>query len=644
MSRVIHILLVEDSPTDVMLAKEALSTSTFHIQYCERLSEALLLLTAECFDLILLDLGLPDSTGMDTLRKLRTLNPHIAVVVLTGKADEELALEALKEGAQDYLVKGDLAASALQRVSRYAVERSALEKDLRSSRERMENAQRVAHVGDWEWDIAADRLSVSDEFFRIYGLEPQSIQLDLAVALELIHPDDRERIADEVGQVLATGASHQFDYRLLRPDGELRYVEARCICLPDPEGQPAALRGTLQDVTERKQGQLDREKLELQLRQSQKMEAIGQLAGGVAHDFNNLLTVIIGYAQMLMAESDPDSPEREMLAAVKQSGERAALLTQQLLAFSRKQVLQPQLLNLNQIVKETEKMLRRLIGEDINIATALDAELFPVRIDPGQLMQVLMNLAVNARDAMPQGGKLTIKTANFHADAERAQLMPQYHEGEYVLLSISDDGCGMTAEVRARVFEPFYTTKPKGQGTGLGLATVYGIIKQSGGNVEVYSEPGYGTTFKIYLPAEASDALHLAEQRAEAPPAAHGHETVLLVEDESAVRLVAMLVLEAQGYTVLEAPGAEEALRLVAEHPGRIDLMLTDVVMPEMNGRELADNVIRDREGIKVLFMSGYTDDAVFRHGLLYRDVAFLQKPFTPTSLAKKVREVLDGG
>jgi PAS domain S-box-containing protein len=391
--------------------------------------------------------------------------------------------------------------------------------------------------------------------------------------------------------------------------------------------------GMVRDLTQQQQ-------LEDQLRQAQKMEAIGQLASGVAHDFNNLLTVIIGYAQMLMAQAEPDSEEREMLSTIKQSGDRAALLTQQLLAFSRKQVMQPRLLNLNQIVKETEKMLRRLIGEDISMVTALDPELNPVQIDPGQFMQVLMNLAVNARDAMPQGGKLTIKTSNFIADAERVALMPEYREGPYVLLSMSDDGCGMPPEVKARVFEPFFTTKPQGKGTGLGLSTVYGIIKQSGGNIEVYSEADFGTTFKIYLPALAGETLGANGQ--EAAPV-RGSETVLLVEDEGPVRLVAMLILEAQGYFVLEAADGADALRRAEEHAGRIDLLLTDVVMPGMNGSELAD-LLQERLGrLRVLFMSGYTDDAVFRHGLLHKDVPFLQKPFTPTTLTHKVREVLDG-
>jgi PAS domain S-box-containing protein len=394
--------------------------------------------------------------------------------------------------------------------------------------------------------------------------------------------------------------------------------------------------GIVRDLSQRRT-------LEEQLRQSQKMEAVGQLAGGVAHDFNNLLTIIIGYTDIVLAELPRDSEHREPLSTIRQSADRAALLTHQLLAFSRKQVMQAQLLNLNQIVKETEKMLRRLIGEDIAIVTALDPELFPVKLDPGQFMQVLVNLAVNSRDAMPQGGKLTIKTSNFYSDAERAAMMPEYRVGPYVQLSFSDDGCGIPAEARQHVFEPFFTTKPQGKGTGLGLATVYGIIKQSGGNIEVYSEEHYGTTFKIYLPAVVGADLTLAQEQATRVPSARGQETVLLVEDEPGVRLIALLVLESQGYYVLDAAGPEEALRLAADHQGRIDLLLTDVVMPGMNGRELAEEIVRQRADVKVLFMSGYTDDAVFSHGLLYRDVAFLQKPFTPTSLAQRVREVLDG-
>jgi PAS domain S-box-containing protein len=383
-----------------------------------------------------------------------------------------------------------------------------------------------------------------------------------------------------------------------------------------------------------------RKKLEEQLRQSQKMEAIGRLAGGVAHDFNNMLAVINAYSEMSLRKLPAENPLHEYLNEILHAGERAALITRQLLAFSRQQVLAPRVLDLNQVVRETEKMLQRLIGEDISIETTLEPELNRILVDQGQIVQVIMNLAVNARDAMPQGGKLMIRSSNFQVDEERARLSPDNRPGPHVQLIVSDTGTGMTPEVRQRIFEPFFTTKGPGQGTGLGLATVYGIIKQSGGHIEVYSEPDHGTTFTIYFPA--------VEQRGEprglatAAAAEGGSETILIVEDDDDVRKVAVVVLAELGYKLLVANRGRKALELVESHPGEIDLLLTDLIMPEMSGRQVAEAVVVLLPGIKVLYMSGYTDDAVVRHGLATETVAFLQKPFTSTSLGAKVREVLD--
>jgi CheY-like chemotaxis protein len=372
------------------------------------------------------------------------------------------------------------------------------------------------------------------------------------------------------------------------------------------------------------------------------MEAIGQLAGGIAHDFNNLLTIISGYSGLLL-NSRVDPSTKGQLKEIHKAGERAASLTRQLLAFSRKQVLAPKVLDLNATVMDTEKMLRRLIGEDVLLATALDPNLMPVKVDPGQIEQVIINLAVNARDAMRKGGKLTIDTANVELDETFTHLRPDVKPGRYVMLAVSDTGCGMTKEVEARIFEPFFTTKGPGKGTGLGLATVYGIIKQSGGNIYVYSEPDRGTTFKIYLPTveeQASPDQSVYGMNV----AAFGDETILLVEDEDGVREIARLALEAHGYKVLEASRGQEAIRLCTTHQGPIHLLVSDVVMPEMGGREVAERLGALNAGIKMLYLSGYTDDAVVRHGVLEAQAAFLQKPFTPVALATKVREVLDAG
>jgi PAS domain S-box-containing protein len=380
---------------------------------------------------------------------------------------------------------------------------------------------------------------------------------------------------------------------------------------------------------------------EQQLRQSQKLEAIGQLAGGVAHDFNNLLTAINGYSSLALQRLDNNHPVRGYLEEVKKAGDRAANLTRQLLAFGRKQMLQPLALNLNDVVADMSKMLRRLIGEDIQFTAKFDPELKRIKADPGQIEQVLVNLVVNARDAMPQGGHLTIETANIEVDRDYAGKHFGVQPGSYVMLAISDTGTGMSEEIKARIFEPFFTTKEKGKGTGLGLSTVYGIVKQSGGNIWVYSEPGRGTSFKVYLQQfeATSDPL---EKPVPELVAQGGSETILLVEDEDVVRGLARKILEQSGYSVLDARNGADAIRISGEHSDPIHLLLTDVVMPELSGKEIAERLTLQRPGTRVLFMSGYTDQAIVHHGVVDADVEFIQKPFTPGALARKVRAVLD--
>jgi PAS domain S-box-containing protein len=425
--------------------------------------------------------------------------------------------------------------------------------------------------------------------------------------------------------------------------GETRSFQTMKVPLKLPGSDTVHILGVATDITERKQAEQALRETEEQLRQSQKLEGIGKLAGGIAHDFNNLLTVIGGYSDLLLMNSGLDESAREKMEEVKKAAERASSLTRQLLAFSRKQVLKPEVLNLNSLVDGLGKMLRRLIGEDIEIITALRPEVEKINADPGQIEQVAINLVVNARDAMPSGGKITIETANVELDQAYSDMHISIKPGPYVMLAVSDTGTGMDAKTRKRIFEPFFTTKEMGRGTGLGLSTIYGIVKQSGGNIWVYSELGKGTTFKIYFPQINTEqtAKTPAGKRPQEPLTEVG-ETILLVEDEEVVRRLTHSLLETSGYQVLAASGGEDAIRICASYSGEIHLMLTDVVMPRMNGKKVAEGVKLTRPEMEILYMSGYTDDAIVHHGVLEAGTNFIEKPFTSYGLLSKVRETLN--
>ncbi|HUJ72387.1 MAG TPA: ATP-binding protein, partial [Verrucomicrobiae bacterium] len=431
-------------------------------------------------------------------------------------------------------------------------------------------------------------------------------------------------------QELPNGSTLRFERNVRRKDGTIFPAEVILRRLEDGSHQ-----GIVRDIT-------DRKRLQQQLLQSQKVEAVGRLAGGVAHDFNNILTTMIGYCELLRDQLGTDSDARANVEEIAAAAERAASLTRQLLAFSRKQTLQPKVLDLNELVGNMDKMLRRLIGEDIEFITNLASDIGSVRADPGQIEQVLMNLAVNGRDAMPNGGKLIVETANIILSEEYTRLHEDVKPGDYVMIAVTDTGGGMTDEVKARLFEPFFTTKPQGQGTGLGLATCYGVVKQSGGHITYYSEVDHGTTFKVYLPRISVRASSVPTAPS-APATSGGKETILLVEDDHAVRGLNARLLRAKGYTVIEAANGREALRVVDQRQGNsVKLLLTDVIMPEMGGKELAQHFRAAHPDTKVLFCSGYTQEAIDRGGELEPGTAFLQKPFTPMLLASKIREVLD--
>ena len=473
---------------------------------------------------------------------------------------------------------------------------------------------------------------VSQSIERLTGFVPAEVMVDQWWETH-VHPDDLAGVLETMSSVAMQDAC-AVEYRLRHRDGEFRWVLDQCRVVRDAEGLPTEIVGSWLDITSQKL-------LEEQFRQSQKMEAVGRLAGGVAHDFNNLLTIIAGYCELALDRLGEGDPLRDYLEEISHAGARAAALTGQLLAFSRRQLLAPAVIDLNQVLAEMEKMLGRLIGENIELLIHADPDLWHVKVTPGQIEQVAMNLAINARDAMPQGGKLTIATGNVELDENYVGTHSEARPGKYVKVSVSDTGCGMDSAVRERAFEPFFTTKGIDQGTGLGLSTVYGIVTQSGGHIELDSAPGMGTTVTIYIPGNRdSAAIRNAPPRE--PSLACGTETVLLVEDEAGVRALMRMVLDKKGYTVLEAGNPQEALQLLEHFQDSVHLLISDVVMPGMGGREMAEQMLQVRPTLKVMYISGYTDDIIVRHGILDSGTPFLQKPFAPEALARKVRQILD--
>jgi two-component system cell cycle sensor histidine kinase/response regulator CckA len=504
---------------------------------------------------------------------------------------------------------------------------------LRSSESRLAEAQQVANVGSWELNVKDNSAWWSDGLYRICGFEPNAFAPTLQSFIDLLPHDEVESVTAHIQRALQDHQPFEVDHRITRADGEVRMVHAWCRVVLDDSGRVAKVVCTAQDIS-------DRKRLEEQLQQAQKMEAVGRLAGGIAHDFNNLLTVIVGCTEFAMEALGPAHSASRDIEQVQRASESAATLTRQLLAFSRRQILLPQVLDLNGVIERTKSFFMRLIGEDIELLTRFTENLSCVSADLGQIEQVIMNLVVNARDAMPNGGRLTIETANVELSSAYVATHPGATCGAHVMLAVSDTGTGMDETVRQHLFEPFYTTKERGKGTGLGLATIYGIVKQSGGFIWVSSEVGRGTTIQVYLPVATSKAQPLLPS--EEADLAPGTETILLVEDQEDVRAVGREALRRNGYAVLEAADASAAVEAIRQHSGHIDLLLTDVVMPGLNGRELAELLRRDRPHLRVLYTSGYTDGAILHRGVLDEDVAFLQKPFTRRSLLLKVRQVLE--
>jgi PAS domain S-box-containing protein len=503
---------------------------------------------------------------------------------------------------------------------------------LRQAEERMRFALEAAGVGVWDSDMRTGLVSFSRILEAQYGIAAGTFNGTLAAVFDSIHPDDRQSVRDSAERAARDGADFTVAYRAVWPDGSVRWMTGAGRILLGEDGVPVRAIGIAQDVTER-------HLLEQQFQQAHKLDAIGRLAGGIAHDFNNLLAIILGNCDLLLTTLEADTQPRLDVLAIRQAGASAAALTRQLLAFSRKQIIEPTVVDVNAVIEDMRQMFERLMGEDIRVVVSLAAGLAPITADRGQMEQVVMNLAVNARDAMPRGGIMTIETANVQLDAHYAHSHHGAVPGAYVMLSVTDSGAGMTADVQARLFEPFFTTKPAGEGTGLGLATVHGIVLRGGGTVEVYSEAGVGTSFKVYL--RQCDHAELATAASPSAASRAGRETVLVVDDLAGLRELAKRVLTPLGYTVLQAATADEALRLFEQEPA-IGLLLTDIVMPGASGTELAGWLSERRPALKILYMSGFAEQSMLQRGALGATVAFIHKPFTAERLAAKVRETLD--
>jgi PAS domain S-box-containing protein len=763
------VLVVEDDQSDAELAVAELRRSGFtvHADIVAKPGRFAAHLREHTYDLVLADYRLPGWTGVEALEQLRELGHDIPLILVTGTLGEERAVECLLKGAADYILKDNLA--RLPIAVRRAVSEANARREFQRTQERMRAAEREVHDRDERFRQLAENISevfyladaqyremlyINPAYERVFGRSCQNLYDDPRSFLEPIHPDDLPILYDNIARVQRGEDPGTIEFRVVRPNGSIRWVLSHAIPVRDVRGEVYRICGIALDTTEQRSARealiesvarfrilaeasfdaisvmqdgilrevnpgfvsifgydgpedivgrpatdfvaeesrpavaqrigsgqegtyemvglrrdgkrilleatarshtidggavritalrdlTERRMLEAQFRQAQKMEAVGRLAGGIAHDFNNLLTVISGHTDLLLQDVVAGDPRREDLRQVRLAADSAAALTRQLLAFSRQQVIEPRNILLSDCVARTKKLMSHMIGEDIELTVVLEPDCL-VHMDPSQLEQVIVNLAVNARDAMPQGGKLTIETSILELDEELAHGHGPVNPGRYAVLAVTDTGVGMDAATRERVFEPFFTTKEAGKGTGLGLATVYGIVKQNSGTITVYSEPGVGTCFKIYLPHVLGEAVpEIDVEDVKAAP--RGTETILLVEDSESVRQIAHRVLARNGYDVIVASTAPDAIDFARTTTKRIHLLLTDLVMPHMSGRVVSERLATLCPDAKVLYMSGYTDDAAVRHGVLSAGVPYLQKPFTPYVLACKVREVLDG-
>lgn len=646
MSIPLRLLIIEDSEDDAELICMELERADFDVTWKrveteDGFREAL----EESWDLIISDFQMPDFDGLRAFAIYKECAVDIPFIFVSGALGEERAVQAMRAGARDYLLKGKLARLnvAVKRELAAAQARQAqrdLQKEAEREQRRLSMAVEASGAGVFEHRMPIDdQTYYSNRWAEIIGydveeLPPAKDFLDWVFAQA--HPEDVV-FARKAYRAFLEGETPQFntEIRLQHREGHWVDIAAFAKALErDQNGAVSHVVGVMLDLTERR-------KLEDQLRQSQKMEAVGRLAGGIAHDFNNLLTAIFSFGEFVLNELNPKDPAYSDMREVLKAAKKAEQLTAQLLTFSRRKPVSPKILNLNHLLEDIDRMLRRVVGEDIDVVSVLAPDLHNVRIDPGSFEQVIINLAVNARDAMPEGGKLTIETSNiFLGEDYGTSHGVTMAAGSYICIALSDNGVGMEEDVQKQVFEPFFTTKESGRGTGLGLSTCYGIIKQASGYIWVYSEIGRGTSFKVYLP-RAGEEIDDSPQPAE-PKSLQGGETILLAEDDNQVRRIAMRALSQLGYQIIEASNGKEALEKAKQWEGDIHLLLTDVVMPEMGGKQLVEALSPLRPQMRILYMSGYTSNTIVHQGELDPGTQLLTKPFTPDILSRRVREVLD--
>jgi two-component system cell cycle sensor histidine kinase/response regulator CckA len=661
-----RVLIIDDEESNRELLSAMLGPEGYHVESASSGEAAFAMMAEHAPDIVLLDIMMPGMNGYEVTARIKadTATRSVPVILVTALNDREARMHGLEAGAEDFLSRpvdhaelrvrvrnmlrlksyADYYSKYNELLEREVVSRTAelversltLEQNataLSESNALTDYALGAANMGVWTLDLSSGWLTWSKTLAAVFGLTHEQAPTSSDAFLALVHKDDRRKVQESIAQLVEDGTDHNDEFRIVWPDGTIYWAAGQGRLIRDSNGKPAKLIGICANIS-------DRKLLESQFRQAQKMEAVGQLAGGIAHDFNNLLTAILGYSNFVMDTLEADDARRSDMEEVVRAGQRAADLTRQLLAFSRKQILQPTAVNLNTLVGGMQQMLARLIGEHVELVPLLAPDLQTIRADTGQLEQVLMNLVVNARDAMPNGGRLVVETANVDLDQSFMKDVV-IHAGPYVMLAVSDNGVGMSEATKHQLFEPFFTTKETGKGTGLGLATVYGIVRQSGGYIWVYSEPGEGATFKVYLPRDVTEDA-VPANLVPVQKAAGGSETILLVEDNPSVRFLTRRILETAGYNVLECANPEESLEMLEKDSGLVSILVTDVIMPGLSGPKLFATLATSRPSLRVLYVSGYTGDTIVQQGELEPGFSFLQKPFTADALTRRVRALLD--